>query len=161
MWTVPARNSEDIKEVDIKWGVQWWIWRSQQEYAWPDLTYCARVCVCLDLFNQKGVRKSSKVYICVCSYSCLLTVLRRRQWQPTPVLLPGKSHEQRSLVGYSPWGHEESYSTEQLHFHFSLSCTGEDNGNPLQYYCLENPRDESLMCCLLWGRAESDTTDVT
>ena len=45
----------------------------------------------------------------------------RRKWQPTPVLLPGKSHGQRSLVGYSPWGHEESDTTEWLHFHFSLS----------------------------------------
>ena len=41
----------------------------------------------------------------------------RRQWQPTPVLLPGKSHGQRSLVGCSPWGHEESDTTERLHFH--------------------------------------------
>ena len=45
------------------------------------------------------------------------------------------------LVGCSPWGHEESDTTEQLHFDFSLSCTGEGNGNPLQYSCLENPRD--------------------
>ena len=42
----------------------------------------------------------------------------RRQWQPTPVLLPGKSHGQRSLVGCSPWGREESNMTERLHFHF-------------------------------------------
>ena len=65
----------------------------------------------------------------------------RRQWHPTPVLLPGKSHGWRSLVGCSPWGHSESDMTEQLHFHFSLSCTGEGNGNPLQCSCLENPRD--------------------
>ena len=45
----------------------------------------------------------------------------RRKWQPTPVFLPGKSHGQRSLVGYSPWGHKESDTTERLHFHFSLS----------------------------------------
>ena len=38
----------------------------------------------------------------------------RRKWQPTPVFLPGKSHGQRSLVGYSPWGHKESDTTEQL-----------------------------------------------
>ena len=56
-------------------------------------------------------------------------VPRRRQWQPTPVLLPGKSHGRRSLVGCSPWGHEESDMTERLHFHFSLSCIGEGNGN--------------------------------
>ena len=42
---------------------------------------------------------------------------QRRQWHPTPVLLPGKSHGRRSLVGCSPWGCEESDSTEQLHFH--------------------------------------------
>ena len=42
----------------------------------------------------------------------------RRKWQPTPVLLPGESHGQRSLAGYSPWGHKESDMTEQLkHFH--------------------------------------------
>ena len=50
--------------------------------------------------------------------------LMRKQWHPTPVLLPGKSHGQRSLVGCSPWGREESDTTEQLPFHFSLSCTG-------------------------------------
>ena len=53
----------------------------------------------------------------------------------------GKSHGWRSLVGCSPWGREESDTTERLHFHFSLSCTGEGNGNPLQCSCLENPRD--------------------
>ena len=63
----------------------------------------------------------------------------RRQWHPTAVLLPGKSHGQRSLVGCSPWGLEELDTTEQLHFHFSLSCIGEGNGNPLQCSCLENP----------------------
>jgi len=67
--------------------------------------------------------------------------VRRRQWQPTPVLLPGKSHGQRSLVGCSPWGRKESDTTERPHFHFSLSCIGEGNGNPLQCSCLENPRD--------------------
>ena len=66
---------------------------------------------------------------------------QRRQWHPTPVLLPGKSHGRRSLVGCSPWGREESGTTEQLHFHFSLSCIGDGNGNPLQCSFLENPRD--------------------
>ena len=78
-------------------------------------------------------------------YSTILkasNILRwRRQWHPTPVLLPGKSHGRRSLVGCSPWGCEESDTTERLHFHFSLSCIGEGNGNSLQYSCLENPRD--------------------
>ena len=79
----------------------------------------------------------------------------------TPVFLPGEFHGQRRLVGHSPWGHEELDRTEQLHFHFSLSCTGEGIGNPLQYACLENPRDRSLVGCCLWGRTELDTTDVT
>ena len=43
-------------------------------------------------------------------------ILWRRKWQPTPVLLPGKSHGQRSEVGYSPRGHKESDTTERLHF---------------------------------------------
>ena len=64
---------------------------------------------------------------------------RRRQWHPTPVLLPGKSHGRRSLVGCSPWGCYELGTTERLHF--SLSCIGEGNGNPLQCSFLENPRD--------------------
>ena len=68
-------------------------------------------------------------------------VNQRKQWHPTPVLLSGKSHGRRSLVGRSPWGHEELDMTEWLHFHFSLSCIGEGNGNPLQCSCLENPRD--------------------
>ena len=66
---------------------------------------------------------------------------QRRQWHPTPVLLPGKSHRWRSLVGCSPWGREESDMTEWLHFHFSLLCIGEGNGNPFQCSCLQNPRD--------------------
>ena len=68
----------------------------------------------------------------------------RRQWQLTPVLLPGKSHGWRSLVGCSPWGHEELDTTEQLPLHFSLSHIGEGNGNPVQCSCLENPRDGEL-----------------
>ena len=51
--------------------------------------------------------------------------------------------------------------TERLHFQFSLSCTGEGNGNPLRCSCLESPRDGSLVGRCLWGRTESDTTDVT
>ena len=46
---------------------------------------------------------------------------RRRKWQPTPVFLPGESHGQRSLVGYSPWGRKESDPTERLHFHFTYA----------------------------------------
>ena len=81
----------------------------------------------------------------------------KRQWHATPVLLPGKSHERRSLVGYSPWGREESDTTERLHFHFSLSCIGEGNGNPLQCSCLENPRDGEAWWAAISGVAQSRT----
>ena len=82
---------------------------------------------------------------------------RRRQWHPTPVLLPGKSHGWRSLVGCSPWGREELDMTERLHFHFSLSCTGEGNGNSLQCSCLENPRDWGAWWAAVYGVAQSRT----
>ena len=81
----------------------------------------------------------------------------RRQWQPTPVLLPGKFHGPRSLVGCSPWGRQESDTTERLPFHFSLSCTREGNGNPLQCFCLENPRDRGAWWASVYGVAQSRT----
>ena len=83
--------------------------------------------------------------------------LWRRRWHPTPVLLPGKSHGQRSPVGYSPWGREESDTTEQLHFHFLLSCIKEGNGNPLQCSCLENPRDRGAWWAAVYGVTQSWT----
>ena len=81
----------------------------------------------------------------------------RRQWHPTPVLLPGKSHGWGSLVGCSPWGRWGSDTTERLHFHFSLSCIGEGNGNPLQCPCLENPRDGGAWWAAVCGVSQSRT----
>ena len=81
----------------------------------------------------------------------------RRQWQQTPVLLPGKSHGWRSLVHCSPWGRKESDTTEWLHFHFSLSCIGEGNGNPLQHSCLESPRDGGAWWAAISGVTQSRT----
>ena len=91
----------------------------------------------------------------------------RRAWQPTPVLLPGESHRQRSLAGYSPWVHEESDTTERLTLTHILGYLGDSDskestcnagdlglipglgrspgrrhGNPLQYFCLENPHGQ-------------------
>ena len=79
---------------------------------------------------------------------------RRRQWQLTLVLLPGKCHGRRSLVGCSSWGHEELDMTEWLPFHFSLSCTGEGHGNRLQCSCLENPRDGGAWRAAVSGVAQ-------
>ena len=87
----------------------------------------------------------------------LYQFLQRKQWQPTPALLPGKSHGQRSLVGYSPWGFEELDTTERLHFHFALPCIGEGNGDPLQCSCLENPRDRGAWWAAVHRVAQSRT----
>ena len=114
------------------------------------------------LFYQLKIKQVTK-YLNIRLYNtkdiyiiwCLLK--QRRQWHPTPVLLHGKSHGGRSLVGCSPWGHEESDTTEQLHFHFSFSCTGEGNGNPLQCSCLENPRDGGAWWAAVYGVAQSQT----
>ena len=55
----------------------------------------------------------------------------------------------------STWGREESDVTDWLHFHFSLSCIGEGNGEPLQYSCLENPRDRGAWWAAVYGVAQS------
>ena len=89
------------------------------------------------------------MYLCYCIWWM--------RWHPTPVLLPGKSHGWRSLVGCSPWGREKSDMTERLHVHFSLSCIGEGNGNTLQYSCLENPRDGGAWWAAVYGVAQSRT----
>ena len=60
-------------------------------------------------------------------------------------------------MGCSPWGREELDTTELLHFHFSVSCIGEGNGNPLQFSCLENPRDWGAWWAAVCGVAQSWT----
>ena len=95
-------------------------------------------------------------FYCFLNKRCQL-VSQRRQWHPTPVLLSGKSHGWRSLVGCSPWGRWELGMTQWIHFHFSLSCTGEGNGNPLQSSCLENPRDGRAWWAPIYGAAQSWT----
>ena len=87
----------------------------------------------------------------------LLTPISEKAMAPTPVLLPGKSHGWRSLVGCSPWGREELDTTERLPFHFSLSCIGEGNGNPLQRSCLENPRDGAAGWAAIYRVTQSQT----
>ena len=63
----------------------------------------------------------------------------------------------RLFVTPQTWGRQESDTTEQLHFHFSLSCIGEGNGNPLQCSCLENPRDRGAWWAAFSGVAQSWT----
>ena len=60
-------------------------------------------------------------------------------------------------MGCSPWGRYESDTIERLHFHFSLSCAGGGNGNPLQCSCLENPRDGGAWWAAVYGVTQSRT----
>ena len=76
---------------------------------------------------------------------------------PHSSTLAWKIHGQRSQGGCSPWGREESDTTEQLHFHFSLSCIGEGNENPFQRSCLENLRDGRAWWAAVYGVAQSGT----
>ena len=62
----------------------------------------------------------------------------------------------RSLVGCSPWGREESDTTERLHFHFSLSCIGEGNGNPLRVLAWRIPGTGACWAAV-YGVAQSRT----
>ena len=76
---------------------------------------------------------------------------------PHSSTLAWKIHGQRSLVGCSPWGREESDTSERLPFYFSLSCIGEGNGNPLQCSCLENPSDWGVWWAAVYGVTQSRT----
>ena len=121
---------------------------------WPRTITEVSSVFCKPLHTQ-GRFLGNVTYLFYITDSCI--AYWRRQWQPTPVLLPGKSCGLRSLVGYSPWGRKESDMTERLRFHFSLSCTGEGNGNPLQCSCLENPRDGGAWWAAVYGVAQSGT----
>ena len=76
---------------------------------------------------------------------------------PHSSTLAWKIHGWKSLVGCSPWGRYELDTTEQLRLHFSLSCIGEGNGNPLQCSCLENPRDGGAWWAAVSGVSQSRT----
>ena len=108
--------------------------------------------------NVSSMKSGSFIPLIFCKlvYSMFLDLLLwRRQWHPTPVLLPGQSHGWRSLVGCGPWGllrvgHDWASS-------LSLSWIGEGNGNPLQCYCLENRRDGGAWSAAVYGVTQSWT----
>ena len=99
--------------------------------------------------TRKGVLK-----IIICQH---LRAGWRRQWHPTPVLLPGKSLDGGAWKAAVHGVTKSRDRTERLDFHFSLSCIGEGNGNPLQCSCLENPRDEGAWWAAVYGVAQSRT----
>ena len=137
--TSTSRSTFSYPHKSFPWWLSFPWWSDPTSHSWGSWP--------LALLNELGW----------CSFHS-----RRRQWHPTPVLLPGKSYGRRSLVGCSPWGHEESDTTEWLHFHFSLSCIGEGNGNPLQCSCLENPRDRGAWWAAVYGshRVGHDWSDL-
>ena len=102
------------------------------------------------VFLEKGIMAASKAEG---KFKEIVHLTWRRRWHPTPVLSPGESHGQRSLVGCSPWGLYESDTTERL----SLSCIGEGNGNPFQCSCLETPRDRGAWWAAVYGVTQSWT----
>ena len=108
-------------------------------------------------------RALSKSSLCYTVSSHWLSILYIVAYIPEKAMarhsstLAWKTHGRRSLVGCSPWGLEESDTTEWLHFHSSPSCIGEGNGNPLQCSCLENPRDGGVWWTAVYGVAQSRT----
>ena len=85
------------------------------------------------------------------------TLIPEKAMAPHSSTLAWRIPRMEKPVGCSPWGRYESDTTEQLHFHFSLSCIGEGNGNPLQGSCLENPRDGGAWWAAVYGVAQSQT----
>ena len=106
-----------------------------------------------DLYWNCGWKYFTEIFLTDSTFGSHQLLFQRRWWHPTPVLLPGKSHGRRSLVGCSPWGCEESDMSELLQF----QRVGEGNGNPLQCSCLENPRDRGAWWAAIYGVAQSWT----
>ena len=108
-----------------------------------------------------GTMKSPLQHKFMYDWKGLLWLTWRRQWHPTPVFLPGKSHGWRSLVGWSPWCCEESDTTERLHFHFWLFMHWRRKWQLTPMFLPgESQGRGSLVGCRLCGCTESDMTEV-
>ena len=154
--SLPAEPQGKPKNTGLgSWSLLQWIFPTQN---WTRVS-----CMASRFLINWAIRSTITIFFLniflrhTSKYLMVMMLFWRRQWQPTPVLLPGKSHKRRSLVGRNPWGCEESDMTERLHFHFSLSCIGEGSGNPLQCSCLENPRDGGAWWAAVYGVAQSWT----
>ena len=131
------------------------------------------------LLGEQSLHPDPQLYFLYASLFTLNHLTAASQNQASACFFsPGNPSSEKAMATHSstpaweiPWtaepgrlqstGLRRVRHTERLYFHFSLSCIGEGNGNTLQYSCLKNPRDGSLVGCRLWGRTELDTTDMT
>ena len=93
--------------------------------------------------------------------SKLQELVRKRQWHPTPVLLPRKSHGRRSLVGCSPWGRYSRTQLSDFTLTFHFHALEKEMATYSSVLAWRIPGTGSLVGCHLWGRTESDTTEAT
>ena len=116
----------------------------------------------LDLLSVQGTLKSllqhhsSKASILRWSFNRYQYISRRRQWPPTPVFLPGKSHGWRSLIGCSPWSR-----TQLSDFTFHFHALEKEMATHSSVFAWRIQGQGSLVGCRLWGHTESDTTEAT
>ena len=111
--------------------------------------HSASLCLLVGAFNPFTFKVIIDIYV----------PIQRRKWQPTPVLLPGKYHGWRSLVGYSPWGLKESDRTERLHFLSFSSSFWRRKWQPTPVFLPgESHGWRGLVGCSLWGCKQSDMT---
>ena len=106
MKVVPSLPHSGQLKTLIKGTLSFWLQKQKLEFGWvPLVAQMIRICLqCRRPGFNSWVGKISW----------------RREWLPTPVFLPGESYGERSLVGYSPWGHKELDTTEQLTLSLSL-----------------------------------------
>ena len=101
-WTIKKAEHRRIDAFEL------WCWRRLLRVPWTARRYNQSILKMSPGYSLEGLMVKLQLQY--------FGHLRRRKWQPTPVLLPGKSHGRRSVAGYSPWGRKESDTTERLHF---------------------------------------------
>ena len=129
----------------------WTSWDLEGHGEFIGLSFCLFLATPHSMWGLSSSTRDQTRYSTIRHLATSIWLPQRRQRHPAPVLLPGKSHERRSLEGCSLWGRCGSDTAERLHFLFSLSCIGEGNGNPLQCSCLENPRDGGAWWAAVYG----------
>ena len=111
-----------------------------------------------DFFTPHG---ASSLYFIVWLLTLIIHDLWRRQWHPTPVLLPGKPHGRRSLVGCSPWCRWVGRDWATSFSLFTFMHWRRKWQPPPMFLPGESQGRRSLVGCRLWGRTELDTTEAT